>query len=73
MVGTSSARFVRSLRLFVVPARIVFGVRSMTGLVIIPGRLSDGPIPADIAAGGWWAVWALGILLGAIVWARRDR
>lgn len=45
----------------------------MTGGVIIPGRLSDGPIPADIAAGGWWAVWAAGILLGAIVWARRDR
>jgi len=64
---------VRSLRRFVVPARIVFGVRSMTGLVIIPGRFSDGPIPSDIAAGGWWAVWALGILFGAILWARRDR
>lgn len=42
-------------------------------LVVIPSRLSDGAIPSDIASGGWWSIWAIGVVIGAIIWARRDR
>lgn len=42
-------------------------------VVIFPSRLSDGAIPSDIASGGWWSIWALGVVIGAIIWARRDR
>lgn len=36
-------------------------------------RLDDGVIVRDIVGGGWFTLWAIGIIVGVVIWARHDR